>query len=365
MTGGIAFSTATHAAGFTVANENGDAVIAADKTVDSSAYVAGNNVIVEGTVKGDLYCAGKTITIKGTVEGDVLCAGMDLTIGGTVTGDIRAVGSDITMNGNVAGSATLAGQKLTIAKDATVGRDATLGGETLSIEGAIGRDVMVGSSTFSLGGMIGRDATAGVTSLTVTGGAQIIGNLSYTSQTKGTISESAVKGQVNYTEATGRESDKGFDVLGALLGVFAVIIFTVLAVLLMPRFIHTAASLSLRDVLLASLLGLAFVVLVPVLATTLFFTGVGTLAGVALLVVYALGGLFSTVFSSYYVGQLVMQKRAKNAVLVGALGALLLGIALAIPILGILVFIVMVLVGIGMPLMHLRYQFTKHPYTIV
>ena len=67
-----------------VANENGTSVVKKGQTVDGSAYLAGNTVLVEGTVKGDVYCAGNSVRVEGTVDGDVLCAGNTVTIGGTV-----------------------------------------------------------------------------------------------------------------------------------------------------------------------------------------------------------------------------------------------------------------------------------------
>lgn len=365
LVGGVWFGATTHAAGFTIANDNGDAVISADKTVDGSAYMAGNNVVVEGTVKGDLYCAGKTITIKGNVEGDVLCAGMTLTVGGTVNGDVRLAGSEVNVEGKVQGSVTAAGASLKLSKDAVVGRDVTAGGNDMQINGAVGRDVMSGSDALRISGTVGRDVTAGVNSLTVSDGAKITGNLNYTGEKSGAVANGTVQGKVNFTQAENERGDKGFDVLAAFVGLLALVVFTVLAVLLMPRFIHTAASLSLRNVLLAALLGLAFVVLMPVLAIVLFATGFGALTGFVLLVAYVLIGLASFVFASYYTGLTVLRKRATNAIVVAAVGALVLGILLMIPVLNVLVFIAAVLVGIGMPIMHLRYQFSKRPYQIV
>jgi len=84
-----------------------------------------------------------------------------------------------------------------------------------------------------------------------------------------------------------------------------------------------------------------------------------------LLVAYLLVGLSSVVFASYYTGQLVLQHRTANVVLIGAAGALLLGILLLIPVLNILVFVAMVLGGVGMIVMHLRYQFSKQPYRVM
>lgn len=365
LTLGGVFGAATHAESFKVASDNGDATLAADKTVDGTAYLAGNNITVEGTVKGDLFCAGKTIVVKGTVEGDVICGGMTVTVGGTVLGDVRVAGSDVFVDGKVGGSVTAAGSSVVIKKDANIARDATLGASTTTIDGTVGRDVLGGSQTLQINGTVGRDVTAETESLQIMTGAQVAGNVTYTASEKGSIADGTVKGKVGFTERQAGSEGRGFNFMGTLFGILSLVVLAVLATLLMPRFVHTAASLSFRGVLLAFLAGLAFVVLVPVLAIVLMSTVVGAYAAAVLLVAYVLVLIAAFVFASYYTGTLVLQKRAKNAVLVAAVGALVLGILLNIPILQILVFIAALLCGVGMQILHVKYQFSKQPYKIV
>lgn len=361
----VGFGSTVKAEGLYLTSDKGDATIASGQTVDGSAYMAGARVAVDGTVKGDLFCAGETVIVRGVVEGDVLCAGRDVVVEGTVGGDIRAAGATVTVNGVVTGSVSLAGETVTLGKSGKIGRDLTAGAARLIIEGSVARDVAVGSDKVDVLGMIGRDVSGGLSDLQVAAGANIGGNLNYSSDKEGTVAEGTVKGNVGFNRVENERVRQGFDIMAALLGLAAMVVFTVLVVLLMPRLVHTAASLSFRNILLAGLLGLAFVVLVPVLIIALFATWVGFYAALALIPAYILVLMTSVAFVSYYVGALVLKKRSTNAVAVGAVGAAVLGVLYLVPILNVLLVVATILVGAGMQVVHLKYQFSKKPYKIV
>jgi hypothetical protein len=117
--------------------------------------------------------------------------------------------------------------------------------------------------------------------------------------------------------------------------------------------------------LLAFLAGVGWIVLVPALVIALFVTGVGMLAALALMLAYGLVLVCSVVFASYYLGTLALQKRATNALLVGVVGAAILGVLFTIPFINIFAVMVSVIVGAGMQVLHIKYQFSKDPYKIV
>ena len=61
----------------------------------------------------------------------------------------------------------------------------------------------------------------------------------------------------------------------------------------------------------------------------------------------------------------MLQKRATHALLVALVGAVVLSIVLFIPLVNILVVIGVLCIGMGMQVLHLKYQFSKRPYKIV
>ncbi len=360
---GVWVSTGVGAAGLYVGNDSGNATVAAGQTVDSSAYLAGTQVIVEGTIKGDLFCAGETVTIKGTVEGDVICGGSSVTVDGTVNGDVRVAGSNVSIGAKVLGSVTAAGSNVTTTKTFTAGRDFTAGGENVDLMGTFNRDVLVGATNLTLAGTVTRDVSAYVSNLTVNDSSKVTGNLWYSSDDKASVPQSVVNGNTTFDQAKNTD-DTSADITGVLIALLALVTLAVVGVLIMPRFVHVASSLAPREVLLAFLIGFVAILLTPLVAVLLLVTGVGALVGIVMLITWLLAIVSSGVFASYYVGTLVLQKRATNALLVALVGSAVLGVLLIVPFINVLVFIAMICVGVGMQVAHLKYQFSKQPYTI-
>lgn len=359
----FAVASTANAAGFFVGKEDGTATIPAGKTVDSTAFIAGSQVVIDGTVQGDLYCAGETVTIKGTIDGDVICGGSTVTIDGTVKGDVRAAGSTVMLGGDIAGSVLVAGSSVTTSDNFKVGRDFTGAAETMNLAGNFSRDVLAAATKFTLSGTVVRDISAYTDQFSLADNASVRGNVWYSSTNKSNVPDGVVQGNVVF-EQSKRQDETSLDLSGLLLGMLMLIVLAVVGVLVMPRFVHTAASLAPRDVLLAFLIGFVAILLTPLVGVLLAVTMIGLLAGIVLMLVWLLAIISSGIFASYYVGTLVLQKRATNAVLVALAGSVVLAVLLLIPFINVLAFILMVCIGAGMQIMHIRHQFSKNPYTI-
>ena len=362
---GFFMASQAHAAGLYVATEKGDAVVAADKTVDSSAYLAGQNVLVEGTVKGDLYCAGDVVKISGTIEGDVLCgAQTSLMITGTVKGDIRVAASTVMIDGSVGSNATILARDTTMTKKAIVTGDVTGGTASFTLDGGIGRDLLIGSSVMKINGTVGRDVNAGLETLSIAPGAKIAGNLSYQSTNEASIPEGVVAGKTTYTVMTQGSQEGTSGVAMALMVIAAFVILAVVVTLIMPKYVHEASIIPMRQAVLAFLLGFAAIILLPMLAVIAFVAMVGSLLGAVLLAAWLLLMLLSGVFFAYYVGALVLGKRGTHAIVVVLVGSVMIGIVLMVPVVNVILMLVLLGVGVGMQLLRLQYQFSKHPYKI-
>jgi cytoskeletal protein CcmA (bactofilin family) len=359
----VGVTSTAQAGAFYAGSEDGDAKLPASKTVDGSAYMGGSRVVVEGTVNGDLYCFGEKITINGTINGDVICAGASVTIGGTVNGDVRVGGADVTLEGVVTGNAFVGGANVTSKEAFTLEGDMTVGADQLVLDGMFGRDVLAGASTATLDGTFGRDVSTSVEQLIVDDKAVVAGNLWYKSTSSIQIPETVVAGETTFQKAQAADTT-GTVVRGVILSTLGLVFMAIVGVLVMPRFVHTAAMLSPRDTMLAFLIGMVTVIIVPIVALVFAITMVGLYVSLALMVAWLFALIASVVFVSYYVGSLILRKRATNAVLVAVVGALALSIAMLIPFINALVVIVTVFTGVGMQVAHLKYQFSKDPYKI-
>ena len=211
----------------------GDTVlIEADEVVDDDLYVAANNFVLNGTVTGDLIVAGATIKINGTVEGDLMATGQTVIIDGTVRDDARIVGYVLKIGSNAQVGDDLLGASSSLETEAgsSIDGDVVFSSLQAFLAGAVGEDVIFRGNGLELRGRVGGNVEASVGSagdippfdpfafvpgappvpsvdggLTLASGAQIEGDLHYSSTTPSTIPDERVSGEVGFKRS---ESDQ-------------------------------------------------------------------------------------------------------------------------------------------------------------
>lgn len=353
------------------ADASGSPQIAAGREVDGSAYLAGNNVNVAGTVKGDLFCAGSSVTISGVVDGDVLCAGDNVSVSGRVGGNLRLAGNTVTVTGATGRAATIGGNSVSLAGDASVGSDLTAGGNTLDLAGSVGRDLRLGAGTATVAGTVSRDVDGEVEKFTVTSTAAIGGHLHYVSSDDASVAPGTVQGEVRRTDPPQRATPPapmnrartiGDWFLGALVGMLGLVVLSLTVVLLLPRFVRRVTDTPWRGIGIAALIGLLTLAAILPITVILFVTIVGAGAGLLLVVGFPLALLLSGPLTAYYLGREIMRRRTTNMLAMVAVGAALLGAAIAIPFLGFLVGLAAGCVGLGLIVLELRNQFASPTY---
>ena len=328
-----------------VANENGTSVVKKGQTVDGSAYLAGNTVLVEGTVKGDVYCAGNSVRVEGTVDGDVLCAGNTVTVGGTVNGDVRAAGATVNLKGNISGNATVAGANVTTEESSVLSGDLTGGADQLSINGRVGRDMTAGATTLSVDGTIGRDIMSGFKTASFADTAKVGGNFVYYAPERTVVPTGVVQGTTKFHYKQQDQSNQGGSLLLGIGLAIAMALLVIVATAIFPRQVHNIGNVSWGMFGIAIALGLAFVIFLPIVALVLLITGFGALIAYVVMLAWLLVMALSPVGFAYFVGTKVYGANTIQVVVRAVVGALLLFIALLIPVLNILVFMVMLFEG--------------------
>ena len=342
-----------------------------ETTVDGAAFVAGDTVTIDGTVKGDLFCAGNTVTVNGTIEGDVLCGGNAVTIAGVVHGDIRVAGNTVTLKGEVRGSATAAGSSIVTDSSLKIGKDLTAGASSISLAGTIGRDVRLGAANATLQGTIGRHVDGAVELLSITNGAKVGGNLTYTSNRDATVANGTVAGVVTREEpstASRTSSSQASFAASMMLRFFMALIFIVFVLfvaLIMPRYVRTATAdyVSSQSLFKAAAVGLATFFAILPLTIMAFLSGIGISIGIFLLVLYVLALMVASVLAAYRLGAFMVAGRSTNIFLQSAVGAAALAVLVMIPLLGVIVVLVAGSVGLGMVVLSLASQYAGHPYS--
>jgi cytoskeletal protein CcmA (bactofilin family) len=394
--------------GWAVESQSGDQVIIGpDEVVDDDLYATANEIVVEGTVRGDLVAFGRSVTVDGTVEGDLIGAGQSVEIGGEVDDDVRIAGQALLLSEGASVGDDLIGAAYSLQNEpeSNVGGTLWYAGYQALLAGAVGEDLAGAANALTLGGEIGGDADVDVDGeeggaappafvpvpqvpiptvepgLTLTDSALIGGNLTYQSSTEAQIDPGArIEGDVVREERPVEEEEEEAarsplteTVLDALGSLVALVLVGLLLVWIVPGWIRRRAY-TVLDRPLASLgWGLLGLVSFPILGVVVLLVtillaivlGLLTLGGlVALLIVLGLlaeaalvlalwisTGYLAQIVVSFLAGVLLVEAirpgRGRGRVLPLVVGLILYVVLRAIPVLGPLVGLAVVLLGLG------------------
>lgn len=306
-------------------------------------FYTGVVIDVAGSVDGDVYASGQSVVISGDVTGDVIAAAQTISVTGTVDGNVRLAGQDVSITGDVSRSGTIFAANVTIADGGSFGDDLVVGASRVRIGGAVGRDVQAAAERLIVDGTVG-------------------GSVTYYGDNEARIADGAVTGTVEQVEPpqTPRVEVSPWAVFfGWFLGVFyalvALSLITLLAGLLLPRWLHRVTDHLMPTPWKALLVGFVAAIAVPVALLALAVTIIGAPLALAGLLVWMLMILATFLYSAYYIGRLLF-RGAQHPVIKALVGGVILIVALQIPWLNILVWLAMVFFGLGAQLLELQRQ---------
>ena len=318
------------------------AAVAADDR-EGPQFFTGAIVDVAGTIRGDVYAAGQSVTISGDVTGDVIAAAQTITIAGTVDGDVRLAAQDVSITGEVSRSGTVFAANLTIRDSGSFGDDVVAAAGRVDISGDVGRDVVISVGRLIIDGSVG-------------------GSVTYISDEDARIADGAVEGTVERIDPpqTPRVEVSPWAVfIGWFLGVFyalvALSLITLLAGLLVPRWLQRVTDHLVPSPWKALLVGFVASIAVPVALVFLAVTIIGAPLALAGLLVWTLMVLATFVYSAYYIGRLLFRGKV-HPVVESLVGGVILIVGLQIPWLNILVWLAMVFFGLGAQLLEFQRQ---------
>ncbi len=387
-----------------------EVVIGAGEVIQDDLYVAGNMVRMEGTVKGDLIAVGTSVIVSGTVEGDLLAAGQAVTVSGSVLGDVRAAGMALSLGAGASVAEDLAAVGLSLENQAgsSVGGDLLFAGSQALLAGSVAGDATVGAESMQLLGTIGGDLKADVgaegegpafppgfnplmmvpnapalpsipSGLNLGSAAEVAGDLIYTAPAEVAVPPAVVAGLTNFSERIAEATappppPTALDrFLGYVRTYVALLVVGLLMVWLVPKAVQRAeaivgerplASLGWGVVTVAAVVA-ALVLLAVVMIAVAAFLGLitlGNLSGlvvsVGLLLLFALAVAFglSIAYASKITvcclgGRWVLSRInadwGEGVIWPLAVGLLIFVILTAIPYLGGLVNLAVVLLGLG------------------
>ncbi|MGD2114831.1 MAG: polymer-forming cytoskeletal protein [Acidobacteriota bacterium] len=198
--------------------------VAADEVVTDDLYASGETVRIEGTVRGDLVAVGREVVIAGIVEGDVLAAGQSVTITGTVGDDSRIAGQVLHLGpeAQLGDDLMAAGFSLETQEGSGVGGTVRFFGYQALVAGEVAERLGGAMGALELAGTVHGDVDVEVgprgegappafwptpvpipsvaPGLTVADTARLGGALRYESPTEGAIDPAAEIGEIEFRE---------------------------------------------------------------------------------------------------------------------------------------------------------------------
>jgi len=325
---------------------------------------AGPSVLVprNATVSDDLAAAGGDVSVYGKVNGSVLAAGRDLTISGAVSGFIGAAGNTVNLSGaqgvvTAAGrhvaarslsarNLALAGTRVEVDDLSRVARDVVAAGTSVTVRGTIGRDLRMAGSDLAVGARVSGNVYASGTNVSVLPGGVIRGDLVYESPNRAKIAGGAtVLGRLIHRPARRAYSAPGRLVSG-IFGFFMMLLFGVVFVALFPRWSERSVGHVVESPGWSVLWGLVGLIVTPIAAAIALVTIVGIPIGLASLAAYLVSLMLAVVVSGVALGGLVLRGRAVVWWRL-ALGLLIIFLLGAIPFVGGLIWLAVVLFGLG------------------
>ncbi|MDD5032214.1 MAG: hypothetical protein PHR36_04210 [Patescibacteria group bacterium] len=310
--------------------KTGDSVyIAEGEVIEGSLYAAAANITVDGTVKGDVICAGQTINIKGVVDGDVICGAQSVNINGQVGGNVRVVGDSVNLGGKIARNVNAFGASIILAKNAEVGWDMLIAGATAEIRGKVGSDLYGACPKVTIGGEIGKDVRIRLNDriraekkgisyqkngelLTISEGAKIGGNLTYTGGKEAVISDKAsVAGEVKQNLPKVEKAKKFMFIgwfWGRLYSIFASLVIGLVLISLWRKQIVELTNRMLKKVGVSIGWGAVVMFLTPIIAILLICTLIGLPLALILLGVWIIAIFMAKILAGIMIGRMVLEK---------------------------------------------------------
>lgn len=326
---------------------SGRIIVPAGDVVTEDLYAMGGLVIIEGVVEGDVFAVTGDLKITGTVTGDVLAlVGGPIDISGEVGGSVRVASVRADVSGEVADDLAVTAFETTVA--GTVGRDVLLVGGEATLSGSVGRDVRLQAVRLGVDGAIGRDVLVRVDRLAVGSGANVSGNLLYQASREAAVADGAVvEGLLTRRDVLAPVWAKTVTRMISILSLLGLIVAGLMIGWVFRGTSRAAIEEVQRRPWRSLAMGLAALLLIPLLMIPLFLTLVGIPVALLLLIMWLVAILLGPIPAVTRLGAVLLRGRG------GVPGALVVGAVLwrtamwALPLIAGLLYLTALLLGVG------------------
>ena len=319
-----------------------------DNSKRGDQYIIGDTVVVDYVIDGNLYILANNVTIKSQIIGNAFIAAntVKVTEQGYISNTLYVASSFAQISGIVS-DVYSASENLEIS--GYIYRDLHCAGEKIDILGTVGRNASIASDNISFE-KTDNTSSDSKTAESITAKKRIMGNLKYLSKDEKDINKDYIEGTITFEELNtiNIKINPIFLIISFLILVFAV---WGLLKWLAPRFMEKSSDLIAKKLYKTILLGLAGLILLPIIAVLLILGVLTSPVGFLLLIAYVIMLILSEIIFTISLANFLAKKfnitsTPKTLLLLLVVTLALYGLEL-VPVLAIIVSLISTITGLG------------------
>ena len=263
---------------------------------EENYYRAAEDITLSGKIiNGNVFMAASNVILKDiTINGDVFILANKLNIEkeASLNGNVFIVSSNVDFNGKVARELYAVGKDIVFGEDYTIMYNANVSAEHISLNGTFYRDV-----------------NAAVTKFEINDGAIIFGTLNYSSGREAIISENANIANTNFELQIEEETVMDI-VVDKVLDFTRYFVLTMLVFIIVMKLLPNTIEKSIQNVSVSSFgIGIATLILVPILLVAFIFLRIFTTAVFAALALFVFVLIISMAITTIAVAGKISDKK--------------------------------------------------------
>ncbi|MEL6877227.1 MAG: polymer-forming cytoskeletal protein [Pseudomonadota bacterium] len=336
----------------------------AQQIEDDMVFAADDELRLDAKSSDDVFAAGNSIDVNGATADHLIMAGGEISITDASAEDLIVAGGEIDfVNGVVADDIVAAGGEIVIGSGFTIGGSAVLAGGSARINAPIPGDLRVMSDNVVLNSAVGGNVRLTADNVEIGPNARIAGDLEYRSDKLEIQPGAVVEGEtrilpVSETYAV-EDLSKGAGGFFLMLGLSILVSYFVVVIALVfaaPGLMRATSRMMQEQPWKSLGLGLLIAVIVPVLGIVMVWSVVGVPVAVLLFTASIAITPIALATTAYFAGDgarrlLTSNKEAATGIgarlLWPGLGALVIFALTLIPLVGLVVWLLAMLFGLG------------------
>lgn len=332
-----------------------------NETIEGNLYAASNNITIDGEIKGDLIAVAQVITINGRLDGDLIATAQTIIVNGEVNGSVRLLANTANLNGQIARNVNFAGNSLNVGENAKINWDLLSAAINTNIRGLIQGNVYGSGDNFILSGTVAKDFNFSKhqgKNITLSQEAIIGGDLNYNQDTELILKTGAnISGNINLTEKENNKKTNNY-LWSLLYSIFATILIGLVLISLGKKLIPLLREAGEDKAALSLGLGLLTFLISPVIITLLMITVVGIplalILLIALIILFFLGKVFTTIFIGREFIRLVYHKKRKTLITPLIAGVIITCLLFSLPYIGWILSLLAASFGFGALILYVK-----------